>query len=247
MAELILLSNVRLSFPHLAEPQKQTTPKGERISYNCEFILTPNNPGWVAFHQAVGKMALDKWGANAQNVINMCQQDRKQRCYGQGEEKINSKTFAPYDGYPGHYYISAGSPRQPQIIDPSGKQVPPENTMAVQQMARKLYGGCYVNAAVKPWLQENEHGRAIRCDLVAVQFFADGDAFGEGNVDASGMFGATPAAAPAMPGMPGVPAAPSPAPAWSVPGAAAAPAMPGVPFPVPGTPPAPGGLPGFLS
>jgi hypothetical protein len=70
-----------------------------------------------------------------------------------------------------------------------------------------MYGGCRVNVAVKPWLQENKHGRGIRADLVAVQFAGDDQAFGEGRTDASNMFGAV-AAAPA--GMFGA-AAPAPA------------------------------------
>lgn len=237
---LILLSNVRISFPHIAEPQRKQQEDGtEKASYNCEFILPPDNPGWVLFHQAVAKMALDKWGQNANNVINLCNQDRKKRCYGQGTEKVNGKTFQPYDGYAGMFYITAGSTRQPQIIGPDGNQIDPNNTMAVQQMARKLYGGCYVNAAVKPWLQENKHGRGVRCDLVAVQFYADGEAFGEGNVDTSGLFGATPAAAAA-------PAAGA-APAWAVPGTPAG-AMPPAPFPGAVAPQfqPPAGLPSFL-
>jgi hypothetical protein len=100
--------------------------------------------------------------------------------------------------------------------------------MAYQQLTRKMYGGCRVNAAVKPWLQENTHGRGIRCDLIAVQFAGDDVAFGEGNVDASGMFGAV--AGGAAPGF---------APA-GVPGFAA-PQMPAAPFPG-----APAGLPSFL-
>ena len=45
---VIFLSDVRLSFPHIAEPQKQrneVTGK-ERISYNAEFILPQTHPGW---------------------------------------------------------------------------------------------------------------------------------------------------------------------------------------------------------
>ena len=236
MSELIFLSNVRLSFPHLAEPQRQQGENGERISYNAEFIMPPDHPGFAQFMQAVSAAALAKWGTNAQNVLNLCQQDRKKRCFGRGEEKVNSKTFQPYDGYPGMVYISAGRNQMPQIIDPQGQAVDPTNTMACQALARKMYGGCYVNAAVKPWLQENKHGRAVRCDLVAVQFFKDGDAFGQGNANASGLFGATSAAAAGDPMPFGV--APQPP----------APQMPGVPFPgaQPPAPPAPGGMPPFL-
>ena len=63
-----------------------------------------------------------------------------------------------------------------------------------------MYGGCRVNAAVKPWLQDNKHGRGIRCDLIAVQFAADDTPFGEGAVDASNLFGAVAGAPAAAPG-----------------------------------------------
>ena len=41
MSDIIFLSNVRLSFPHLAEPQKQVNEQtgATRISYNAEFIM----------------------------------------------------------------------------------------------------------------------------------------------------------------------------------------------------------------
>lgn len=243
MSNIIFLSKVRLSFPHIAEPQKQQGPKGERISYNAEFIMEPNHPGFAEFWKVVNEMAVAKWGTNAQAVLAMCQQDRKKRCYGNGEEKINSKTFQPYDGYPGHVFISAGRNQMPQIIKPDGTAVDPTDTMQCQNLARKMYGGCYVNAAIKPWLQENEHGRAVRCDFVAIQFHSDGTPFGEGVTDVSGMFGASPAAAAPVAGFPGAPVAPAAAPAWPVPAAPAA--MPPAPFPT--APAAPAGLPPFLS
>jgi len=200
MSDIIFLSNVRLSFPHLAEPQKQVNEAtgATRISYNAEFIMPQDHAGFVQFMQRYGAMALEKWKEHAQTVMGMIQQDRKTRCFGLGAEKINKKTFKPYDGYAdaGAVFITAGRDSAPQMIQADGSPVDPANTMAYQQLARKMYGGCRVNAAVKPWLQDNKHGRGIRCDLIAVQFAADDTPFGEGAVDASGMFGAV-AGAPA--------------------------------------------------
>ena len=113
-------------------------------------------------------------------------------------------------------YITAGRDNPPQMIQDSGQPVDPANTMAYQQLARKMYGGCRVNVAVKPWLQENKHGRGVRCDLIAVQFAGDDTAFGEGNIDASALFGAVKTGAP----VPGFLAQPG----------TAAPAMPLPPF-----------------
>lgn len=206
MSEIIFLSNVRLSFPHLAEPQKQVNEAtgATRISYNAEFIMPQDHAGFQQFMARYGAMALEKWKEHAQTVMGMIQNDRKTRCYGVGTEKVNKKTFKPYDGYAdaGAVFITAGRDSAPQMIQADGSPVDPGNTMAYQQLARKMYGGCRVNAAVKPWLQDNKHGRGIRCDLIAVQFAGDDTPFGEGSVDASGLFGAV-AGAPMQAGVPG--------------------------------------------
>lgn len=217
MSEIIYLSNVRLSFPHLIEPQKrvnQETGK-ERDAYTAEFIMDPTHPGYAQFMTEYANMAVEKWKDHAKTVMSMIHADRKQRCYGPGEEKVNKKTFQVYDGYVGKVFLSASKDVPPQIIQPNGQPVDPTNTMVYQQLTRKMYGGCRVNAAVRPWLQDNKHGRGVRCDLIAVQFAGDDVAFGEGNVDVSGMFGAV-ATAPAA--------------------ATPAPQMPGAPFPAPGVP-----------
>ena len=234
MSEIIFLSNVRLSFPHLAEPQKQVNEQTgkERISYNCEFIMPQDHAGYAQFMKCYGAMALEKWKEHAQTVMGMIQQDRKLRCFGRGEEKINKKTFQPYDGYAGHVFITSGRDSPPQMIQADGSPVDPTNTMAYQQLARKMYGGCRVNAAIKPWLQENRHGRGIRCDLVAVQFAGDDTPFGEGAVDASNLFGAVAGAPTAAPGF-----APAGMPGFM----GQQPAMPAAPFPG-----APAGLPPFM-
>jgi len=198
MSDLIFLSNVRLSFPNLVEPQRKVSPETgkERVSYSGDFIMPPDHPGFKQFMTKVNLMALEKWKGHAGTVMTIINADRKLRCYGDGSQKVNGKTFLVYDGYAGMVFITAGRDQPPQIIQPDGTPVDPTNTMAYQALTRKMYGGCRVNCAIKPWLQENKHGRGVRCDLVAVQFAGDDKAFGEGAVDASGMFGAV-AAAPA--------------------------------------------------
>ena len=215
MSDIIFLSDVRLSFPHIAEPQKQVNEAtgAQRISYNAEFLMPENHPGFQQFMARYGAIALEKWAEHANTVMQMILADRKLRCFGRGEEKVNKKTFKPYDGYAGNVYVTTGRESQPQIIEANGQAIDPNNTMPYQNLTRKMYGGCRVNAAVKPWLQVNKHGNGVRCDLVALQFAGDDTAFGEGAVDASnlfapvasapaGMFGAAPQGAPAMPSAP---------------------------------------------
>jgi hypothetical protein len=43
-----------------------------------------------------------------------------------------------------------------------------------------IYSGCFVNAQIDIWAQDNGFGKRINCTLAGVQFAADGDAFGGG-------------------------------------------------------------------
>src|SRR5512137_1139764 len=117
MSVIIFISGARLSFPHLAEPQKQRNEVtgAERISYNCELLLPPDHPGVAAFMRRYSELAQQKWAEHAQQVMQMIQADRKTRCYGAGEEKVNKKTFKPYDGYAGNVYITCGRDTPPQV------------------------------------------------------------------------------------------------------------------------------------
>lgn len=205
MSDVIFLSNVVLSFPQLVEPRAASDAPGAVKKYSADFILTPDHPGIKQFMSLYATMAQTKWGEHAAQVMQLIQSDRKLRCYGAGNEKINKKTFKPFDGYADMAFISANKDQPPQMIQSDGQPVDPGNTMAYQALARKMYGGCKVNAAIKPWLQENKHGRGVRCDLVALQFYADGTPFGEGVADVSSMFSpvaAAPSFAPTPAGLP---------------------------------------------
>lgn len=214
--EILMFSNTRLSFPHFVEPHAAGNDPNAKKKYAADFIIAPNDPTLAQFMQRYTEMAQAKWGEHYQQVMAMIQSDRKLRCYGNGSEKIDKKTFKPYLGYEGMVYLSASKDTPPQMVGLDGKPIDPANSMAYQAMARKLYGGCYVNVALKPWIQENKHGRGIRCDLVAIQFAKDGEAFGDSaEPDVSSMFGAVaaPAVAAAVPGFAPSPFAAAPAPA----------------------------------
>lgn len=201
---IVYLSNVRLSFPNIVKPQVKTNPETgtDRTAYNCELLMPPTHEGFKQFVQTYGQLALERWKEHAQNVMGMVNADRRYRCFGSGEEKVNKKTFKVYEGYAGNVYITCSRDNPPQIIDHTGAPVDPLNTMAYQALAGKMYAGCRVNAAVKPWLQDNKHGRGVRCELIALQFAGDDAPFGEGGTpDVSNIFGAvaTPAGAAAAP------------------------------------------------
>ncbi|WP_244126983.1 ssDNA-binding protein, partial [Xylella fastidiosa] len=44
------------------------------------------------------------------------------------------------------------------------------------------YAGCYVNANIELWAQDNNYGKRINASLGGVQFLRDGEAFAGGGV-----------------------------------------------------------------
>lgn len=224
----VFLSRVRLSFPNLAVPR---APQGsDKMKYSADFILLPNDPNYKKFVDLALAAAQKQWPQHHATIIQAIYNDRKRRCFGGGNEKMDTTTYKVLNGYEGMVWIGAArnaDKGMPQMIDGNNQGIDPTNTLACQNEARRMYGGCYVNAVIKPWIYDNQWGKGISADLVAVQFAADGEPFGEGITDASAMF-AGQQVAPQMPGA---------APAWAPPGAAPAapawqqPTMPGMPFP----------------
>lgn len=247
MSEIIFLSDVRVSFPTLVECKAHAKPTAQNPNpqkyFSADFLLEPNDPQWQECWKQINATAQEKWAEHGPAVLQMINNDRKMRAWGKGEEKVSSKTMQPWDGYAGKIYISCNRREQdgqPQMIRADGNAVDPSNTMECQTLARKIYGGCRVNAAIRFWPQNNDNGRGVRCDLFAIQFARDDEAFGDGATDASDLFkpvaggqsGFSPAGAPVPP----QPAAAS----FGQPSAAPAPGMPAAPFP------ANPGLPSFL-
>ncbi len=201
----IWIKRARLSFPDLAKPKTQTYKDGSTSTkYGATALMEPGAPAYAELSELIMKVAKEKWPADAEAVMAMINNDKKLRCYGPGEEKVSQKTFKPYEGYPGMVFLGGSSDNQPQLIGTDGQPLPP--TANLNQL---FNGGNYCSFIFNIWAQDNAHGKAIRCNLVAVQYLEEGESFGAPAVDATDVFqqveGAPAAAASAtpMPGMPG--------------------------------------------
>ena len=83
-----------------------------------------------------------------------------------------------WDGYEGRYYVSANNQNQPVLVDrkkdAKGKWI---ELTATNGGPKKLYAGAVVNAIVRIWAQDNQHGKRLNASLESVQFVRDGEAF----------------------------------------------------------------------
>lgn len=159
----VKLNKVRLSFPDLFEASEY---EGTR-SYGAAFLVTPGSAVDKSILAAITEVANDKWTpAKAAPIVKAALAAGSQKCcYWDG----NTKT---YDGYEGMKVLSAKrkeSEGRPGVFD--------LNKSPLTLADAKVYAGCYVNASVEFWAQDNKFGKTVRCTLIGVQFAADGDAF----------------------------------------------------------------------
>lgn len=162
----IKLIDVRLSFPDLFVPvQFQGTGP---FNYKCSFLFAPNSQAAKDVDAAVKAVAKEAWAARAETILSSIKNNSMKCCFIEGDMK-------EYDGYAGNLVLAAGRGEdkgRPLVID--------TNKSPLTASDGKPYGGCYVDAVVEIWAQDNGHGKAIRATLNGVQFRRDGDRFSGG-------------------------------------------------------------------
>ncbi len=159
----LLLRNVRLSFPALFEA-KSVNGEGDPAFSASLIIAGKKGPQVDEINKALEAVAKEKWADKAGKVLADLRKGDK-LCVHDGDSK-------EYDGYSGNLFISARNKSRPLILDADKSQLAAADG--------RPYGGCYVNASLDLWAQDNQFGKRINASLKGVQFVKDGDAFGGG-------------------------------------------------------------------
>jgi hypothetical protein len=166
---MIVLKNVRLSYPALFAPSAfgDGEPK-----FNATFLIEKDSEQHKALMAEIRKIATDAFGERARDIVG--KQEASQRKLvkdGDGPDGKN-QDGEEKDGYAGHVAIKASNKAAPKVV---GRQRQP-----LTEADGIPYGGCYVNAQIDIWPQDNKYGKFLNCKLLAVQFWEDGDSFGGG-------------------------------------------------------------------
>lgn len=160
----VKLQNVRLSFPSLFNKAKFND---QETKFEATFLLHKDEQAdLIAKIEAqLDAVAKDHFKGKIPKGLKLCLAD--------GDEK-------DYDGYENHMSLKAASNKRPTIIDRDKTPLAEDDGV--------VYAGCYVNAIVDFWVQDNSWGKRINSNLLGVQFFKDGDGFGAGDTDVTNDF-----------------------------------------------------------
>lgn len=165
----IKLKDVRCAF--LKVFHAEAVNGGDKPVFGSTFLIDPTDPQLAGIKDAIKKVATEKWGAKAGAVLKELEAGGK-LCLRNGDSK------ASYEGFEGMLFISASSKTRPLALARDGKT-------PVTEEDGILYSGCYVNAVLELWAQDNAFGKRINAQLGGVQFSRDGDAFSGGGSAAS--------------------------------------------------------------
>lgn len=165
----IYLEDVRLSHPHLFEPQQYKKDKNSKPRYTAVFILDKKkHKDLIAdIEDGIEEIRQEMFDGRKLKADNICLTD------GDDTDK---------DEYQGCMILRAArgeSLGPPAVIDRDKSELTAKD--------RKPYGGCYVNAIVRLYGYD-EYADQVNAGLEAVQYFRKGDAFGAQPVDVDTKF-----------------------------------------------------------
>lgn len=161
----VTIEGVRLSYPHLFKPRENERDDGTTVmSYQASFLMEKDTDLTEKNKKRLNKAALAAMEA-------MFGSDRKKWPKLAPEKKfLRDGDYKDDDGYVGHEYVSTNSTERPVIVNRKRKPVEPNEPQAP-------YAGCYVNAVIRVWAQNNKYGKRLNAEVKAVQFVRDGEAF----------------------------------------------------------------------
>jgi hypothetical protein len=200
---MVLMQNVRCSYPNLIEA---TTPKlypNSPPRFNVELIIAANDPIVGEIMQVVMNVASEKWKEHTQNMMQAITMDKTIRGYHNAEEKVNKKTLQRnVERYPDGMFVVSTKAKpedKPTAIDSDGNSILENNPQGYFEVARSIYDGCRINAVIRPWCWNETPG--ISFQIHAFQFAGDDQKFSSASrPDVSGHFGAATSPNPQMGG-----------------------------------------------
>jgi len=157
MTNRIHINNARLSF---ASVWKRAVFDGKEGKFEATLLIPKTDDKQIKILKAAIKGKVEESGLKISS---------EKFCMKDGDKIFEDKE---YDGYQDTYALKASNNTRPTIVNRDGSQLAEDDNV--------IYSGCYVNAIIDFWVQNNNYGKRINANLLGLQFVRDGEAFGAG-------------------------------------------------------------------
>jgi hypothetical protein len=151
--DFIMVTGARVSFPHLF---RRPVINGEEGKCGAVLMLDPKKHAKAIEEIETGIADLSKFKFKGRKLPS------DKLCLRDGDDKGRPE-------YEGYMVLSANSKAKPLVIGKNGRDV------ITDEEDNPIYAGCFVNAKIRLWAQDNQYGKRINGELTAIQFVKDGD------------------------------------------------------------------------
>jgi len=152
----VTIKNARLSFPSLFT---KSVFEGKEGKYEATLLFPKSDT--KTYDEIIE--AIEHCKTEAKLKVS-----KSKLCIQDGDEIFEEKE---YDGYQGMWAVKAANSKRPTVINRDKTPISEDDEI--------VYAGCYVNAIIDPWAQDNTWGKRINANLLGVQFVKDGEPFGD--------------------------------------------------------------------
>lgn len=154
----VRLRDVRLSFPALFTPR--SFDEKSEPGFQATFLFPKGDENQKLMEQGINHVIKTAFKGRHPGADRVCMRD--------GAVKADRGI----DGYSDEImFVSSNSKKRVPVVD--------RDLFPVEDVDNKVYAGCYVNATVRLWAQDNKFGRRVNAQLRAVQYHRDGEPFGD--------------------------------------------------------------------
>jgi hypothetical protein len=162
----IMLRDVRISFPDIFEATVVGDDPKAKPRFGAGLLMSPDHPQVQEIKDKMMAVALDKWKDKGKAQYLALEKTNKLALHD-GDTKT-------YDGYAGNLFVQAASAedKRPTVLNKDRTPLTAKDGV--------IYAGCYVNASIDLWAQDNGFGKRINAQLRGIQFLRDGDSFSAG-------------------------------------------------------------------
>ena len=170
-----MLKNVRIAFCNSLHKPEQVNGEGQ-YRRGAVLLIPEDDPQKAMLDKVIEDAIAAKWPDAKKRAPIVAELQKKDRiCFRDGNDKAEK-----YDGFAGMWALSANG-KGGDTPEEAGQVILLDQAKQPLTVASgKPYAGCYVNASVEVWVQDNQWGKRVNCTLRGVQFVRDGDAFGGG-------------------------------------------------------------------
>jgi len=156
----IKMQNVRICFPSLFSTASfggEDTGK-----YAATFILDKKEHAEIVneIKAAMNKLAKEKFKGKLPPADKLCIKD------GDDTERPEFEVA---------FTVKASTKKRPLVLDRDKRPLTEDDGT--------IYAGCYVNAIITLWAQDNSYGKRINAQLDGIQFCNNGEPLGAGGID----------------------------------------------------------------